>query len=401
MQTLIKILLTAMMAGVVFIVGAGSGYFIRDYVVKDQATEEQVSEIALYWEVWNRVEEQFYGGVPEGAPLTYGAIRGSLAALNDPYTLFLEPEPAAQEKADLEGQFGGIGAFVGRDEAGNVILEPMRDQPAAQAGLMKDDRLIRIDDQDILPEMSTDEIVALIRGEVGTDVVLTVEREGVEEPIEITVTRAIIETPSANWFVLEQEPTIGYIQLTSFTERSNDELNEAFDDLTTQGAKTLILDLRNNGGGLLDTAIDVSSQFLRDGVVVTEDRQNEGERVYEVRKGGKALDQPLVVLVNGGTASASEIVAGALQDYERAVLIGEGTFGKGSVQLIYELSDKSRLHVTVAKWFTPKGNKIDGIGLNPDIEVLFSEEDHATGRDPQLERAIAFLQNGEYAEYNK
>jgi len=143
------------------------------------------------------------------------------------------------------------------------------------------------------------------------------------------------------------------------------------------------------------------SAFLRDGVVVREDRQNEGERVYEVRSGGKLLDHPLVVLVNGGTASASEIVAGALQDYNRATLIGERTFGKGSVQLIYELSDKSRLHVTVAKWFTPNGNAISGIGLTPDIEVLFTEEDHATGRDPQLERAITFLQNKEYIGLQK
>jgi len=236
---------------------------------------------------------------------------------------------------------------------------------------------------------------------VGTDVVLTVEREGVEAPLDLVVTRAIIETPSVTWRILEEDPTIGYIQLTSFTERTNDEMNQAFDELSTQGANAYILDLRNNGGGLLDTAVNVTSQFLRDGVVVREDRQNEGERVYDVRSGGRVLDQPVVVLVNGGTASASEIVAGALQDYNRATLIGERTFGKGSVQLIYELSDKSRLHVTVAKWFTPNGNVIDGTGLSPDVEILFSEEDHVTGNDPQLKRAITFLQNKEYAKAQK
>jgi carboxyl-terminal processing protease len=277
----------------------------------------------------------------------------------------------------------------------------MRDRPAELAGLMAGDILIKVDGVDILPEMPTDDIVMLIRGEVGTEVVLTVEREGVETPVDITITRAIIETPSANWRVLEEEPTIGYVQLIAFTERSAEELDDAFDELAAQGAESYILDLRGNGGGLLDASVNVASQFLRDGVVVREDRQNEGERVYEVRGGGKVLDQPLVLLVNGGTASASEIVAGALQDYERAVLIGEKTFGKGSVQLIYELSDNSRLHVTVAKWFTPNGHVIDGTGLMPDIEILFSEEDHATGRDPQLERAITFLQNKEYAEYRK
>jgi carboxyl-terminal processing protease len=401
MQTIIKIVLITMMTGIIFAAGVGSGYLLRDYLVKDQPTEDGTEQIALYWEVWNRVEEQFYGGVPESASITYGAIKGSLAALNDPYTLFLEPEPAAQEKADLEGQFGGIGAYVQRDEAGNVILEPMRGQPAEQAGLKKGDILTQVNGQDILPEMTTEDVVALIRGEIGSEVVLTIKREGTEDPIEITIVRAAIETPSVNWLILEQDPTIGYIQLTAFTERSNEELEQAFDELTAQGAKSYILDLRNNGGGLLETAVDVASQFLRDGVVLKEDRQNEGERVYEVRSGGKLLDQPLVLLVNGGTASASEIVGGALQDYNRAPLIGEKTFGKGSVQLIYELSDRSRLHVTVAKWFTPNGNVIDQVGLKPDIEVLITEEDRAAERDSQLERAIQFLQNGEYAEYKK
>ncbi len=313
----------------------------------------------------------------------------------------MEPEPAAHEKADLEGQFGGVGAFVRRDEEGAVILEPMRGQPAENAGMMPDDILVAVDGVEILAEMATDEIVLLIRGEVGTDVILTVRREGVDEPVDLVVTRAIIETPSANWRILEEEPTIGYVQLAAFTERSNDELNQAFDELSEQGATSYIFDLRGNGGGLLDSAVDITSQFLRDGVVVREDRQNEGERVYDVRGGGKVLDQPVVVLVNGGTASASEILAGALQDYERAPLIGERTFGKGSVQLIYELSDKSRLHVTVAKWFTPDGNVIDGTGLIPDVEVLFTEEDHSTGNDPQLKRAIDFLQNEEYIGFKK
>jgi carboxyl-terminal processing protease len=402
LQTVIKVVLTFVMTVIIFAAGLGSGYLLRDYIVKDRpTTETETQEIALYWEVWNRVQEQFYGGVPQDAAVTYGAIKGSLATLNDPYTLFLEPEPAAQEKADLEGQFGGIGAYVQRDEAGNVILEPMRGQPAEQAGLQKGDILVRVNGRDIKPEMPTEEVIALIRGEIGSEVVLVVKRAGTEPPLEVTITRAVIETPSATWRILEESPTIGYVQLTSFTERSNDELNQAFEELAAEGAEAYILDLRNNGGGLLETALDVSSQFLRQGVIMTEDRQNEGERSYEVRPGGKVLDQPLVLLVNGGTASASEIVAGALQDHNRAPLIGEKSFGKGSVQLIYELSDHSRLHVTVAKWFTPDGHLIDRVGLSPDVEVLITEEDRAAGRDPQLERAISFLQNGEYAEYKK
>jgi len=394
MQTITKMLITTIVAIIIFGTGAGAGYAVRDYVAENQPTEEEADAFSLYWEVWHRVEEQFYGDVPEEPVSTYGAIKGSLATLDDPYTVFIEPEPAAQEKAQLEGQFGGIGAFVRRDEEGRVLLEPMRDQPAEQAGLEKDDVLVAVDGTPIRPEMTTDEVVLLIRGEVGTDVVLTVEREGTDSPLDISIERAIIETPSAFWRILEEAPTIGYVQLTSFTERSNKELNQAFDELATQGAESYILDLRGNGGGLLETAIDVASQFVRQGVIVREDRKNAGERTYDARGGGKALDQNLVLLVDGGTASASEIVAGALQDYDRATLVGEKTFGKGSVQLIYELSDRSRLHVTVAKWFTPDGNAIDGTGLTPDIEVPVTEEDRTQGRDSQLERAISFLQNG-------
>ncbi|MBN1219516.1 MAG: S41 family peptidase [Anaerolineae bacterium] len=395
MQTITKIMITSVVALVIFAAGAGTGYVLHDQIINNQPTEEQADGFSIFWEVWHHVESQFYGEVPQEPVSTYGAIKGALATLNDPYTLFIEPEPAAKEKAQLEGQFGGIGAFVRQDEAGRVLLDPMRDQPAELAGVQKDDVLLAVDGTPLIPEMTLDNVVSLIRGEVGTEVVLTIERAGVEEPIDIPVVRAIIETPSAYWRILEEAPTVGYIQLTGFTERSNSELSQAFEELTHQGAETYILDLRNNGGGLLEAAVDVASQFLREGVVLREDRKNEGERLYNVRGGGNALDQPLVVLVNGGTASASEIVAGALQDYDRATLIGEKTFGKGSVQLIYELSDDSRLHVTVAKWFTPDDHAIDGTGLLPDIEVLFAEEDRANGRDPQLERAIEFLSNGQ------
>jgi len=395
MQTLFKILSTVLLAAIIFGSGLGAGYVLHSSVRNDQPTETAATNFSLYWEVWNRVEEQFHGQVPGDSKPIYGAIRGALATLDDPYTVFIEPEPAAQEKAQLEGQFGGIGAFVSVDEAGRILLDPMRDQPAEKAGLQKDDALIAVDGAPLAADTTVDQVVLLIRGEIGTSVTLTVERAGQTDPLDITIERAAIETPSAMWRILEEDPTIGYIQLTSFTERSNIEINQAFDELAAQGASAYIFDLRRNGGGLLETAVDVASQFLREGVVLREDRKNQDERVYEVRPKGKALDQPLVLLIDGGTASASEIVAGALQDYKRAALIGEKTYGKGSVQLIYELSDRSRLHVTVAKWFTPNHNAIDGTGLIPDIEVLFTEEDHASGRDVQLERAISFLQNGE------
>lgn len=398
MQLALRIMVTALVTFFIFMMGAGAGYAFHGYMVDNQPNAAEANSLSLYWEVWHRIEDQFYGQVPTSTLATYGAIKGSLATLNDPYTLFIEPEPAAQEKAQLEGQFGGIGAFIQRDEQNRPVLDPMPDQPAEKAGVQKGDILVAVDGTPIAAEMTSDDIVKLIRGEIGTKVTITVERAGAEKPLDITIERAPIETPSAEWRILEQDPKIGYIRLTSFTERSNKELNKAFQELSEQGAESYIFDLRSNGGGLLETAVDVASQFLRTGTVLREDRKNEGERVYEVRSGGKALDQPLVVLVNGGTASASEIVAGALQDYKRGTLIGEKTFGKGSVQLIYELSDKSRLHVTVAKWFTPNGNAIDKKGLAPDIEVLVTEADRTNNRDPQLERAVEFLQNGAAAK---
>jgi carboxyl-terminal processing protease len=396
MQTTLRIVITTMVALVIFGAGVLLGFGVNDLMRDDSPTAGAEEQFSIYWEVWNRVEEQFYGGIPGEANTAYGAIRGSLAVLDDPYTIFLEPEPAAKEKAQLEGQFGGIGAYVQQNEAGEIMLDPMPDQPAELAGLQRDDVLVKVGDTEILPEMTVDDAVNMIRGEVGTDVVLTVRRAESDELIELTITRAIIETPSATWRILEEAPTVGYIRLTSFTERSNNEMERAFTELQDDGAEAIIFDLRHNGGGLLDAAVDIASQFLEDGVVVREDRQNEGDREYKVRSGGMVTDLPLVLLVDGGTASASEIVAGALQDYDRATLIGEKTFGKGSVQLIYELSDKSRLHVTVAKWFTPDGNVIDGTGLVPDIEVLISEDDRNEQRDPQLERAIDYLVNKEY-----
>ena len=248
-----------------------------------------------------------------------------------------------------------------------------------------------MDGTSITPEMPTNDIVLLIRGEVGTQVTLTLKRAGVADLLELPVTREVIETPSVEWRVLEQDPTIGYLHIRLFTERTAEETKQALRELQGKAVERLVVDLRDNGGGLLDAAVDVASQFLQSGVVMYEQRRDQAERSYPVEAGGLALDQPVTVLVNGGTASASEIVAGALQDQQRAVLIGQKTYGKGSVQLVYDLSDNSSLHVTVARWLTPNRHQIDKQGLQPDIEVTASEEDKTAGRDSQLERAIAYL----------
>lgn len=389
------VVLAFLVALLLFSLGAGAGFGAHWYLTKDKPTADEAERFGLYWEAWRLVEDRFYGDIPEGSVPVYGAIKGTLGTLEDPYTIFVEPQPRALEKAELKGEFGGIGAFVARGPEGEVVLTPMVDSPAEEAGVQDGDVVLKVDDTPITPEMTTDEVVLLIRGEVDSQVTLTLERAGEAGPIVVTVTRKVIETPSVEWKVLEENPDTGYIRIRLFTERTGRELERAIQELRDEDITHLVLDLRDNGGGLLDAAVDVTSQFLREGVVLYEDRRGQPEKFYSVKKGGLALDLPLVVLVNGGTASASEIVAGALRDYERGPLIGERTFGKGSVQMVYDLSDNSSLHVTVARWLTPDRHRIDGEGLIPDFEVIPSEEERAAGADPQLERAIVYLQEQE------
>lgn len=396
MSNLYKLIVSFLIGLFIFGLGIGVGYGLTRYfeygTLPLQADTAAPENFGLFKEVWAIVNDKFYGGVPDSPKITYGAIQGALASLEDPYTLFVEPQPRELEKAALEGQFGGVGAYVSRDEAGQVILEPMPDSPSERAGLKKGDVLIQVDDTPLKPEMTTDDIILLIRGEVGTKVNLVVTRAGQPEPLTLTVERAIIETPSVLWQIAEEDPTVGYVSIRIFSNRTSAELGRAMAELKSAGATRYILDLRANGGGLLESAIDVASMFLADGVVVTENRRDEDPKVYKVRSGQKYTDAPIVILVDGGTASASEIVAGALRDHQRAILIGERTYGKGSVQLVYDLSDQSSLHVTVAKWFTPNNSSIDKVGLSPDIEALFTDEDRANGVDPQYLKALEYLQ---------
>ena len=386
-------LIACFFAFVVFSLGLGCGYILITYLEQQSQPDGVESEdFSLFWEVWHVIEDEFYEETNLTTKTTYGAIKGALATLEDPYTIFIEPQPRALEKARLEGQFGGIGAFVRRDEAGQIILEPILDSPSEQAGLLKDDILVAVDGVTISSEMTTDEVVLLIRGEVGTEVSISVRRSGEVDPIDLVITRAVIETPSVEWRILEEDPNIGYIKISLFSNRTSQELDRAFTDLIESETSKYIIDLRGNGGGLLQAALDVSSKFLAEGVILREDRRKAEPKLYEVQQGAKFLDIPIVLLIDGGTASASEIVAGALQDYDIATLVGERTYGKGSVQIVYDFDDQSSIHVTVAKWFTPNSHSIDGVGLTPDIEVLFSEEDHAAGRDPQYLRAIEILQ---------
>jgi carboxyl-terminal processing protease len=371
--------------------GAGLGA-AQVFPLPNLATARGV-KLDVFWEAWRLVEKDFVGSLPSPQARVYGATRGMLASLNDPYTTLVEPQQHQREKEDLQGSFGGIGVTMRRNAQGDVILTPLPDSPAIRTGVLDGDLLVAVNGMPISATLSFDDIAAAVRGPVGTPVTISVRRGGSDSLLPFTITRAVIQTPSVTLRILDNAPQIGYIALSRFTERSGDEVQRAAQALQQQGARQLVLDLRDNGGGLLTAAIDVSSQFLSDSVVLYEQEKGQPERTFRTKPGGAALDIPLVILVNRGTASASEIVAGSLRDNKRAILVGEQTYGKGSVQHIYDLSDGSSLHVTAAEWFTPNRHQLTGQGLVPDVVVAQSNEDIAAGRDPQLDRAVVYLQN--------
>jgi carboxyl-terminal processing protease len=375
-----------------FVAGIGATWLLMH---GGTASADESAEFGVFWEAWHLVEGNFFGNLPEMDQVTWGAIRGALTVLDDPHTTFLEPQPRQREKEDLSGRFGGIGAFVSQAEDGSIILDPMPDLPAEQAGVQEGDAVLQVDDTEITSEMTVDDVVTLIRGKVGTIVRLTLRREGEAETVVAEIERQEIPSPSVEWRMLEEAEGMGYIQIRLFSGRTANELRDALEELKELGVSHLVVDLRGNGGGLFDSAIDVSSRFLREGIVVYQVEKDGEEQAYRV-SGGATFEEPQVVLlVDGGTASASEIVAGALQDHQRATLIGQKTYGKGSVQQVFDLSDGSSVHITSAKFLTPNRRQIDGQGLMPDFEVVITDDDRTEGRDTQLERAIEYLENGQ------
>ena len=373
-----------------------AGYLTRELVNGrgDSAlAQAEADDMALFQEAWTLVEANFLGTLPDSRQVAYGAIRGSLATLEDPYTVFIEPAAREVERERLQGSFGGIGAYITRsEETGEVLLEPIPGNPAEAAGVLAGDVLLAVDGQEITTDITVPEIVELVKGEKGTTVTLTLRHPGATETVDIAVVRADILLPSVAYRLLEDDPTIGYIGLSRFSGESGNEVGVAVQTLQAQGATHFILDLRQNGGGLRDAAVAVADHFLDNGPVLYVDSQQEGERVFSATDETLARNEPLVVLIDSGTASASEIVAGALQDRERATLIGNSaTFGKGSVQYVFDLSDGSSVHVTSARWLTPNRQQLDGQGIAPDILVEVTQDDIDAGRDPVLERAAQYL----------
>ncbi len=391
----VMMVLAIIIVSVAFLSGFGAGFSLAPVqqapvaVAPVAAAGEEPPEFAVFWEAWHLIESEFYGELPTMQEVTYGAIRGVLVALGDDGTSFIDPEHAAVMREDITGSFEGIGAVVNMLPNGRlIIVEPLPGRPAAQAGIQRGDLVIQVDDTPI-QNMTLMEAISLIRGPAGTTVRLTILRKGVKDPFEVTIVRERIELEIVESRMLDDD--IAYVKLAEFNATATKELKKALRELMAQEPKGLIFDLRSNPGGFLQTSVEVASQFLDEGLVLTEKGKGGLERKHTVEGGGLATEVPLVVLVNVGSASASEIVAGAIQDSSRGILVGERTFGKGSVQLPHTLSDGSELRITIARWFTPKEREIQGIGIIPDIEVEMTLEDLEAGHDPQLERAVEYL----------
>ena len=348
------------------------------------------ADFGIFWEAWDTIKKAYIrGGELDDQKLIYGAIRGLTEALDDPNTVFLSPEDSEKFSEDIQGSFGGIGAEIDVRDGQLVVVAPLKNTPAERAGLKSGDQILEIDGRPT-EELTVDEAVKLIRGELGTTVTLTIGREEWNEPNEISIVRENIQIPTVEWEM--KEGNIIYLKLYSFTANAP----QAFYQAVLQGlqarGKGMVLDLRNNPGGYLDVSVNLAGWFLDRGDVVVIERFSSGEEKVFRARGNEALANfPVVVLVNEGSASASEILAGSLRINRDTELVGEKSFGKGTVQELEELSDGSTLKVTIANWLLADGTLIEGNGLEPDYPIPLTGEDTQSGRDPQLERAIELV----------
>lgn len=365
------------------------GFFARDLLAVPLSASASGETYPLLDEVQGLIDRYYLREQPAYEQRQYAAIRGMLNSLNDRFTFFIDPPVAASESDALAGTYGGIGVQIKRTAQGSIELFPYADSPAAAAGIQNGDLLTAVNGTTLDLLTPQDTIDQMLRGEVreGSGVEVTVTRAS-GEALTVFIPFAVINVPSVIWRVPAEAPTVGYVQVTIFTNRTPGELKTALDDLKAQGVRSLVLDLRNNTGGLLQESIQVANAFINNGPIVYEDSRG-GEEAYNAKPDDFLTDLPLVVLVNDHTASGAELVAGAIQDKGRGILIGQKTYGKGTVQQIFSLSDGSSLHVTSAAWLTPRRQPLDTVGLQPDIAMI----PDAQGVDVELGEAIRFLSN--------
>lgn len=371
-----------------------SGVYLGNNFGKSQCQICPPEEIdfSLFWEARKKLQEKFVdkGKTDNIQKLLYGAIDGMVKSLEDPYTVFFTPDETKKFLEEVKGTFEGVGLEVGIKKKQLQVIAPLENTPAQEAGLRPGDKILKINDV-FTDDLTIEEAVGLIRGPKDTEVVLMIFRENWEKPKEIKIKRTIIKIPSLKWELKEKE--IAYVKIYQFSEKAGFDFRVAAFEILKSPAKKIILDLRNNPGGYLDKVQELAGWFLEKGqVVAIEDFDNDKERKkYKASGFSSFVNYPIVVLINEGSASGAEILAGALRDNRGVKLIGEKTFGKGSVQELVDLKEKSSLKITIAKWLTPSGESITDKGLEPNIKVKMTEEDYEQDKDPQLEKALEII----------
>lgn len=383
---------------VLILIVFGAGFYVGNEGFNEQeVTASENANLENFWKVWNLIDDKFVAAsstlaISEEEKI-YGAIQGMVNALGDPYTVFLPPVENTELNESLQGKFSGVGMEVGIRDGVMVVIAPLKDTPAEKAGILPGDVILQIDDISVAGS-SLNEAVKLIRGEEGTEVQIVVSRDGESEPLTIKIIRGIIRIPN-----IETElrgDGVFVIRLFNFNADATTAFKQALREFLLARTDKLVLDLRGNPGGYLDAAVDISSWFLPAGKTIVVEDFGEGKEEKSFRsKGFNVFNDNLnmVVLVNGGSASASEIVAGALKAHNVATLVGTNTFGKGSVQELLNITDETSLKVTIARWLTPEGVSISDGGLKPDVEVETNPEDIEAGIDTQLEAAVEILLN--------
>jgi len=405
------ITISILAAGVFFVLGLYLGFKIDskqasppEFLINTEADISSQVDFAPFWKVWQVLDEKFVPTkVSTSAPVSaaatstvqdrvWGAIEGLTGSLGDPYTVFFPPEESKSFEAEISGNFEGVGMEIGIKDEVITVVAPLKGNPAQKAGILAGDKIISIDGQSTI-NMSVDKAVKLIRGKVGTKVKIIIAREGKKEPLEFILTREVINIPTVDTEIREG---VFIIKLYNFYSASPNLFREALREFIESDSDKLILDLRGNPGGYLEAAVDMASWFLPLGkVIVSEDfGKNAPNQIYR-SKGYDIFNSNLkmVALVDGGSASASEILAGALKEHGIAKLVGTKTFGKGSVQEVVKITPETSLKVTIARWLTPLGNSISENGLVPDFEVKLTPEEFSKGKDPQTDKAIDVLKN--------
>lgn len=378
---------------IIILITFGLGFgFGKNQIICPVCPPEHV-DFSLFWQAWKTIEENYVDKEEiDFQKMIYGAISGMVRSFDDPYTVFLTPDDSKRFIEDVKGSFEGVGMEIDIKEGQLQVIAPLEGTPAQKAGILPGDKIFNVDGKSTT-DITIDAAIDWIRGPKGTEVVLTIYREGWEETKDIKITRGVIDIPSLKLEIRDDK--IAYLKLYHFSEKASYDFKEAAIKILNSDTEKIILDLRNNPGGYLGIAQEIAGWFLEKGQIVTIEDFGKGKepKEYLAKGNGQLIPFPLVILINKGSASGSEILAGALRDNRGVRLIGETSFGKGSVQELTNLQDGSSLKITIAKWLTPKGELITDKGLEPDIKVEMTTEDYEKEKDPQLEKAIELIKD--------